>query len=166
MKDIILLVHDIRSAHNVGSLLRTAEGLGVSKVLLSGYTPYPSMPNDARLPHLSRKLTAQIDKTALGASEYISWEHIDEPYSLINELKASGYYIVGLEQTPDAINLSSFTAPDKCLLIIGREVEGVEQELLDVCDKTVYIPMAGKKESLNVVQATAIALYHLAYLSA
>jgi tRNA G18 (ribose-2'-O)-methylase SpoU len=161
MKDIILLVHDIRSAHNVGSLLRTAEGLGVSKVLISGYTPYPTSPNDTRLPHLSKKLTARIDKTALGASEYIPWEHVENPYSLIGELKSNGYRIVGLEQTPDAVNLSSFTAPDKCVLIIGREVEGMTQELLDVCDRVVYIPMAGKKESLNVVQASAIALYHM-----
>ena len=105
MKEIVLLVHDIRSCHNVGSLLRTAEGLGISKVYFSGYTPYPTSANDDRLPHIHHKLTKQISKTALGAETKQPWEHKESVTSLIKDLKRDGYRILALEQTESSISL-------------------------------------------------------------
>jgi tRNA G18 (ribose-2'-O)-methylase SpoU len=160
MRDIVVIAHDIRSIHNVGSLLRTAECLGVTKVYLTGYTPYPEVANDERLPHIRDKLTRQIDKTALGAAELLSWEHAERAEDVIAQLHASGYSVVALEQSPDSLTISSWTPPDKIAILLGREVEGVDESLCALCDALVEIPQFGKKESLNVVQAAAIALYH------
>lgn len=164
MRDIILLVHDIRSCHNVGSLLRTAEGLGVTKVYFSGYTPYPTQLNDTRLPHIHQKLTKQIHKTALGAEKTQEWEYHQNIHDLIRELKEEGYSVVALEQSASSKPLHTFTAPNKVALLCGREVEGLEQELLKQCDITIEIDMFGSKESFNIVQAAAMALYHLRFM--
>lgn len=163
MTDIILLVHDIRSCHNVGSLLRTAEGFGVTKVYLSGYTPYPSTEHDPRLPHIHQKLTKQIHKTALGAETLIPWEYHEDISALITQLKADGYTIAALEQAPHAIELPDFQTPQKIALLLGREVEGVDTALLQKTDVILEIPMQGVKESFNVVNAAAIALYQLRF---
>ena len=93
MSEIILLVHDIRSTHNVGSLLRTAECLGVRHVIFTGYTPYPKTPNDDRLPHIADKLTRQIQKTALGAEKLVAWSNEVNPTSVIKRLRGEGYAI-------------------------------------------------------------------------
>ena len=161
MKSTILIAHNLRSTHNVGSLLRTAEGLGLDKVFLTGYTPYPALPNDPRLPHLKNKIDGQIHKTALGAESMI--EIIVEPgiEAVLNELKAAGYSLVALEQQPDATKLKNYRRPHKVALIVGREVEGIEPSVLKKCDEVIEIPMRGKKESFNVVQAAAMALYTL-----
>lgn len=163
MKEIVMLVHDIRSCHNVGSLLRTAEGLGVAKVYFSGYTPYPSLPIDIRLPHIHQKLTKQIHKTALGAEASQAWEYVDSIESLLKRLQSDGYTVVALEQTAGSIRLSDYVAPDKVALLLGREVEGIDENLLKLVDKKLEIPMFGKKESFNVVQAAAMALYQLRF---
>ena len=160
MRDIILIAHNIRSCHNVGSLLRTAEGLGVSKVILSGYTPHPTHPNDRRLPHEALKLEKQIHKTALGAETMIRWDYHKAILPVISRLKKSGYLIAAIEQTEDSRDLSRYHPPEKIVLIVGREVEGIDPEVLAVCDQALEIPMFGKKESYNVVQAAAMALYH------
>ena len=163
MINVVLVAHNLRSTHNVGSLLRTAEGLGVNKVYLTGYTPYPISNDDARLPHESAKLTKQIQKTALGAEEYIDWLHKTDIIEVIEELRTNSYSIVGLEQLPGAVQLSEYTPTDKVALILGREVEGLESEVADLCDTIIEIPMRGKKESFNVVQAAAMALYSMMY---
>jgi len=160
MRKLILIAHNLRSAHNVGSLLRTAEGLGVEKVYLTGYTPYPSAPDDKRLPHIARKVDKQIAKTALGAEKSTKWQHCDEINELIDELNSQKFCIVGLEQSPDSIELPSYVPPDKIAIIVGREVEGIESEVLKMCDQIVEIPMSGQKESFNVSVAAAMALYH------
>jgi 23S rRNA (guanosine2251-2'-O)-methyltransferase len=160
MRDIILIAHNVRSTHNVGSLLRTAEGLGVSKVLLTGYTPYPLGPGDTRLPHLAAKLDAQIHKTALDAETLIAWEQHEDVLEVIRTLQASGHTIVAVEQTPAAIALPDYKPPAKLALLVGREVEGVEAEVLAACDTVIEVPMFGRKESFNVVQAAGMALYH------
>src|SRR4051812_16420299 len=98
MRSIIVIAHDIRSTHNVGALLRTCEGMGVEKLYLTGYTPYPAHPGDERLPHISRKLTKQIDKTALGASDSQPWQHHDDISGLILDLQDKGYSVAALEQ--------------------------------------------------------------------
>ena len=147
MRSIIVIAHDIRSTYNVGSLLRTAEGLGVEKVYLTGYTPYPQLINDIRLPHISQKLHASIHKTALGAEDQIKWEQSDDILSVIDQLHKDGYKIYALEQTESAIDISSFAAANKCALLLGSEVSGVSEDILKIVDNHLIIPMFGQKES-------------------
>jgi len=159
MPQIIVIVHNIRSTHNVGSIFRTCEGFGVDKIILSGYTPYPKLPDDPRLPHIAAKLTAQIHKTALGAEEMVLFEYQEEPD--LDALKADGYRIVGLEQDDRAIMLPDYETPDTVALLLGEEVHGLTPELRTACDDLIEIPMRGHKESFNVSVATGIALYEL-----
>lgn len=160
MRKIILIAHNMRSCHNVGSLLRTAEGLGVAKVYLTGYTPFPlGQSNDTRLPHISAKLAKQIHKTALDAENQVDWEHSDDVESIFARLRNDGFTIMAVEQTDTAIPLPEFKPPEKIAVVMGREVEGVEPEVLAACDGVLEIPMFGQKESFNVVQAAAMALY-------
>jgi len=163
MSSVVLIAHNLRSAHNVGSLLRTAEGLGVDTVWLTGYSPYPQRENDYRLPHLVRKMNTQIAKTALGAETMQPWQYQADIISLLAGLKKDGYLLVALEQATDAVALAEFPAPIRLALIVGREVDGIEPEVLALCDKIVEIPMAGQKESFNVVQAAAMALYQFRF---
>jgi 23S rRNA (guanosine2251-2'-O)-methyltransferase len=163
MNKIIVIAHNVRSAQNVGSLLRTAEGLAVNEVILSGYTPYPLSAGDIRMPHLAKKIHARIAKVSLGAEDLVTWQHIEDIKKYIDSLKKQNYSVVAVEQTRDSIDLSTFAPPDKLALIFGREVEGLEKEIIDQCDYTVEIPMLGKKESFNVVQAAAMVLYHCRY---
>jgi 23S rRNA (guanosine2251-2'-O)-methyltransferase len=160
MRSIVLIAHNLRSCHNVGSLLRTAEGLGVHKVWLTGYTPYPLAPGDTRLPHIATKLHKQISKTALGAEASQSWQQADDIFAVLAALKAEGFTIAAIEQSDTAILLPEFAPSEKIVLIMGREVEGMEPEVLAACDAVLEIPMFGKKESFNVVQAAAMGLYH------
>jgi 23S rRNA (guanosine2251-2'-O)-methyltransferase len=159
MPEIVLIAHNIRSTHNVGSIFRTAEGFGVKKIIMSGYTPYPTLTKDTRLPHISDKLTAQIHKTALGAETIVPFEYQELPE--LESLRKKGYRIVGLEQHERSIPLSEYQAPEKIALILGEEVQGIEPALLDHCQDIVEIPMKGEKESFNVSVATGIALYAL-----
>lgn len=163
MRKIVVIAHNIRSTHNIGSLLRTADGLGIECVYLTGYTPFPLSPSDKRLPHLAKKINGQIAKTALGAEKSMPWQHFDNIESLTRKLKAQNYQIVALEQTKKSITLPRFKPPNKIALIIGREVEGIEPDIIKLAGQCVEIPMLGSKESLNVVQATAIAMYHCRY---
>jgi 23S rRNA (guanosine2251-2'-O)-methyltransferase len=160
MRQLILIAHNLRSTHNVGSILRTAEGLGVTEVYLTGYTPYPETPNDERLPHLARKIQAQIQKTALGAEELVKWQHSEDVTGIIEGFRKQGFVIAAIEQATDSIKLPAYEPPEKLALIVGREVEGIEPEILETCDLILEIPMFGRKESFNVVQAAAMALYH------
>jgi 23S rRNA (guanosine2251-2'-O)-methyltransferase len=165
MRDIVLVANNLRSTHNVGSLLRTAEGLGVSKVILSGYTPYPTHVNDRRLPHEAEKIAKSINKTALGAENMVKWEHHVELLPVLDKLRKNGYTIAALEQTEDSRPLHKYHPPQQIVIIVGREVEGIEPEVLDACDLALEIPMFGKKESYNVVQAAAMALFHCRFSS-
>jgi tRNA G18 (ribose-2'-O)-methylase SpoU len=164
MRQTVLIVHDIRSTHNVGALLRTAECLGANHVYFTGYTPYPATTSDDRLPHIAAKLTKQIEKTSLGTETMIAWSHEPNVVELVAQLKADGFVLVGLEQHPTSMPLNDLRTSKNIALLIGREVEGIAPELLEQCDTIVEIPQFGKKKSLNVVQATAIALYHLSTL--
>ncbi len=163
--EIVLIAHDMRSCHNVGSLLRTADALGVAKVFLTGYTPYPLAPNDPRMPHIAAKIAKQIHKTALGAEESVDWEQRDDILPLLATLQAKGFTVVALEQAENSVALHAFTAPAKVALLLGREVEGIDPILLKKCDVTLEIPMLGQKESLNVVQAAAMALFQFRFAS-
>lgn len=159
MKELIIVAHNIRSTHNVGSIFRTAEGFGVSKVLLSGYTPYPKLKEDSRLPHIADKLHDQIHKTALGAEDMVKFSH-QENLDL-SSLRQEGFTLVALEKCDGSTNIRSYTPPEKVALIIGEEVHGIDRAILDECDEILEIPMQGKKESFNVSVATGIALYAL-----
>lgn len=164
-RSIVLIAHNLRSCHNVGSLLRTAEGLGISDTYLTGYTPYPISKNDTRLPHLAAKIDRQISKTALGAEKLVRWHQSTDVETIISNLKQDGYRVLALEQTAKSTPLPDFAPPQKLALLVGREVEGVEPEIIEMCDGALEIPMFGKKESFNVVQAAAMALYHVRFAS-
>jgi len=159
MPEIIIIAHNIRSTHNVGAIFRTCEGFGVKKIILSGYTPYPPIANDTRLPHIVTKLTEQIHKTALGAETMVSFEHQETPN--LSQLKASGYKVIGLEQDERSVQLPVYNPPEKIALLLGEEVEGITTDLRTLCDDLIEIPMKGRKESFNVSVATGIALYAL-----
>lgn len=176
MRDIIVIAHNIRSTHNVGAIFRTCEGFGVSKLILSGYTPYPdlsvqsSAPHcalieseirqaDPRLPHIREKITNQIHKSALGAESLVPFEHHDTLE--LGTLELAGYRIVALEQAPNSINLADYKPPEKIALLLGEEVHGISPELLAQVNDIIEIAMVGQKESFNVSVATGISLYAL-----
>ncbi len=146
-REIRLIAHNIRSLWNVGAFFRTCDALNVEHVYLTGYTGHPP-----------RK---EITKTAIGAELTIPWEHSRDPLPIIEQLKKDGWQIVALEITPDSVDIASFVPSEKVCLIAGHELTGVPEELLNLSDAVVKIPMLGKKESLNVAVATGIALHRL-----
>ena len=160
---LAILAHNIRSVHNVGSILRTADGLGVERVLLSGYSPYPAMPDDARPPHVRRKIAEALHKTALGAEQSVTVDYQEDPLHVIDEYKRLGYQAIALEQTPSAVPLHIYVPPERVLMVLGEEVHGIPPAILQACDGAVVIPMVGRKESFNVSVATGIALYGLIF---
>ena len=160
-RSIILIAHNIRSTHNVGAIFRSCEGFGVTKLYLTGYSPYPMQKNDDRLPHIIDKLTKQISKTALGAEKQLAFSHHENLSKLLASLSADGYEIAGLEQDENSTPLPEFKPPAKLALIIGEEVSGLTPEIRAQCQVLLEIPMFGRKESFNVSVATGIALYGL-----
>jgi tRNA G18 (ribose-2'-O)-methylase SpoU len=163
MRALYVIAHNIRSTHNIGALLRSAEGLGVKTVFLTGYSPYPLKKPDTRLPHIAQKLHSQISKTALGAETLQAWEYQEDVTTLIKKLSAQDITVIALEQTPTAIKLNDFQPTGAIALLIGEEVKGINQVLLKQVEQHVFIPMFGKKESFNVSVAAAMALYHLRF---
>lgn len=149
----IIILDNIRSAHNVGSAFRTADGAGVEKIYLLGTT---ASPRD----RFGREV-AEIKKTSLGASEMVPWEHIDneDTEKLLTRLKDEGFELVAVEQTPTSISLYDFTPAEKTCYIFGNEIDGVGQGILDKVDKAIEIPMKGQKESLNVSVTVGIVLF-------
>ncbi|MBR5389516.1 TrmH family RNA methyltransferase [Candidatus Saccharibacteria bacterium] len=171
--DLILVLDNIRSTHNVGSILRTADGLGVTKVVFSGYTP--RVDDIRELPHLREKLNKQIAKTALGAERYVDNYAVDDIKAELSRLKDAGYVVAGLENNldtnktilqmiPKNFSLIRSVLQSKIVLVLGEEVEGIEKSLYDMIDVFLEIPMAGRKESFNVSVATGIACYVLSNL--
>ena len=163
MSNLVLVLHNIRSTYNVGAILRTAEGLGVQKVICSGYTPWHKKPG--LLPHLSAKLKRQIAKSALGAEEMLEVEYTDNIIAKLHALKADDFQVIGLENNlnQETILLNSPNLQeklgDKIALVLGEEVSGIPEEIQKEVDLFLEIPMKGKKESFNVSVAAAIALY-------
>jgi len=152
-KDIRVLLHNIRSAHNVGSIFRTADAVGVSHVYLSGYTPCP-------LDRFGRPVK-EVAKTALGAEKVIPWEYYKTSIDLVGRLKREGFRVVGIEQDRRATDYKSYQAPEKLLVLVGNEVRGLSPALRRTCDVLLEIPMRGGKESLNVSVAFGIALFRI-----
>lgn len=166
-REIHLILHNIRSILNVGAILRTAEGLGVEKVIFSGYTPSP-LPVSKQLPHIAENITAKIHKTALGAEAYLDLAATDNILPTLEKYHAEGFQLVGLENNLDdprliQINSSNFNSKinQKVALILGEEVDGIATELREKLDVIVEIPMVGRKESFNVSVATGMILYEL-----
>lgn len=150
----VLILHDIRSIHNVGSIFRTADAAGVSELILTGYTPTP-------FDRFGRTRN-DLAKVALGAEKSVPWEHAPEAAPRIETLKRDGFRIFALEQDPHSIPLSKFPMPkekEKIALILGNEVDGIPSDLLALAEYILEIPMLGSKESLNVAVAAGIALY-------
>ncbi len=165
---ITLVAHDIRSTHNVGAFFRTCDGLGVERIVFSGYTPYPTLDDDTRLPHFSDKITRQIHKTALGAESTVAFERFETLDETLLALKNEGYILVALEQFPGSLSpeacaktLAKEFAGKPVALILGNELHGVDDAVLKQMDCIVEIPMHGVKESFNVSVAAAITLYEL-----
>ncbi len=164
--EMILVLDNIRSTYNVGAILRTAEGFGVSKVILSGYTPRVHDKN--LLPHLREKLDHEIHKTALGAEDMLDIYSCGDIKSELKNLHDKGWQILGLENNIKNVPLYNLgdkklkgILKDKIVLILGEEVEGIKNSLYDIIDLFIEIPMQGKKESFNVSVATGIAIYGL-----
>jgi 23S rRNA (guanosine2251-2'-O)-methyltransferase len=154
-KTSILILENIRSVENTASIFRTAEGFGVSKIILVGTTPAP-------LDRFGRK-RQDFTKVSLGSEDMVSWEHVgsENLQFTIYNLQKDGFKIIALEQTPDAKDLKTLPKPDKFAIIVGNEVNGVSRGALDISDAIVEIPMQGQKESLNVSVAAGVALFVL-----
>jgi len=153
MTKVALLLHNIRSVHNVGSIFRTADAVGVKKIILCGYTPGPL--DRFGLPR------ADLHKAALGAEESVSWEREEQTVVAIEKLKQQGYAVVALEQDARAIDYKAFRAPERCALVLGEERHGLSRDILEQCDVAIEIPMRGRKESLNVSVAAGVALFRV-----
>lgn len=151
----VLVLHNIRSAHNVGSMFRTADGAGVSRIILSGYTPGPIGPHG--------KEKQQFTKVSLGAEHSVPHTRTENLAEALKQLHADGYTIVAIELDQKSKNIFEYAPQpnEKLAIIVGNEVEGVEQEALEAADHTLHIPMHGIKESLNVSVACGVALYTL-----
>lgn len=163
MVQLTLILDNLRSAHNVGAILRTADATGVNKVLCSGTTPYPKLLSDTRDPVASGRNTKLIRKTALGAETTVNVEYFDNTLDAIAEMRAKSCTIIALEQAPDAVNLLGLEPPQCVALVVGNEVDGVTPDVLSACDIVAELPQRGDKESLNVASATAVALYQLLF---
>ncbi|GAB6281568.1 MAG: RNA methyltransferase [Ignavibacterium sp.] len=143
---ICVVLNNIRSNYNVGSIFRSSDGAMIEKLYLCGYTPSPPK--------------KEILKTALGSTESVKWEYVKNPLDIVKKLKKDGSKIISLEQTDESIpyykiNKNIFPA----CLIIGNEITGVSQELIDLCDLSIEIPQYGIKQSLNVAVAYGIAIF-------
>lgn len=150
MKYIIL--ENIRSAHNVGAIFRTADGAGVDKILLVGYTPTP-------IDRFGRP-QSEIAKTSLGACDVIPWEHCENSRGVIKQLQGEGFTVAAVELTDSSVSLKEFSVPGNVAYLMGNEVVGVEEETMEACDVVVSLPMLGVKESLNVATTAGIVMYH------
>jgi tRNA G18 (ribose-2'-O)-methylase SpoU len=147
---VVLVLDNIRSMHNVGSVFRTADAFLVERIYLCGYTPRP--------PH------RDIHKTALGATETVSWEYRETAVAAVSRLRETGYRIVAVEQAEGSVPLQTFRRrpAEKLALVFGNEVEGVHESVLALCDQCIEIPQFGMKHSLNVAVATGMVLWELA----
>jgi len=156
-KELVIIAYNIRSAYNTGALFRTVDGLGASKIYLSGHTPIPFGDKD-KYPNRGQKTLA---KTALGAEKTVLWEKNKNIFKLIDKLKKDKYQILGLEISPKSKDIKKMKFQFPCALLLGNEIKGIERKILEKCDKIIQIPMRGKKESLNVSTAAGIAIYEI-----
>lgn len=144
---VVIMLDNVRSMHNVGSIFRTADGFAVEKVVLCGITAQP--------PH------REIEKTALGATQSVAWEHIDDTLTAIEKYRKNGYQIIAIEQAENSIMLNTYQPKpnEKYVLIFGNEVNGVSDEAMQQIDKCIEIPQFGTKHSFNIVISAGIVLW-------
>jgi len=143
---VVTVLENIRSLYNVGSMFRTADAARIRYMYLCGYTPHPP-----------RK---EIEKTALGSTESVPWEHSTKPASVIRMLKNQGFTIAALEHTTKSISYYLYEYTYPLCIVVGNEVEGITNDILSLCDVALEIPMFGIKHSLNVAVAYGIVVYH------
>jgi len=154
---MVAILQDIRSLHNVGSIFRTADAAGVEKLYLCGITPAP----------LDRfgEVRPPVAKVSLGAEKTVPWEKCGSIEECIQKLKKSGYKIIAIEQHPNSVPYNSLFAapnsPQKIALVLGAEVKGLPEEILNLADVITEIPMRGKKESLNVGVAFGVIAFKI-----
>ena len=146
---VVVILENIRSAYNVGSVFRTADAFLIEFIFITGYTAKP--------PH------KEITKTALGAQDSVDWKYFETTKEAIEELKKNEYKIFAVEQVTDSISLENISrfALDKIAFIFGNEVSGVDQEIISLCDGSVEIPQFGMKHSLNISVAAGIVLWEV-----
>lgn len=149
---IVVILDNVRSLHNVGSVFRTSDAFRIEEIYLCGITATPD-----------NSLT-EIHKTALGAEDSVKWEYSPNTVDVVNKLKMKGYTIVSVEQVEQSVKLDEFRAePDKkYALILGNEVKGVQQQVVDISDISLEIPQYGTKHSLNVSVSAGIVLWEFA----
>jgi 23S rRNA (guanosine2251-2'-O)-methyltransferase len=155
---LIIILNNLRSAQNVGSIFRTADAVGAA-VWTVGITPHPPIKNDTRPPYVADRASHLLAKTALGAERTVPHHHFDELRAAIALARQGHYTISALEQAENSINLYSAPTIQRLAIICGPEVEGLSRDALALCDTILEIPMIGSKESLNVSVAAALALY-------
>lgn len=154
---MLVVLYNIRSSHNVGSIFRTADAAGIEKIYCCGITPRPfdrfARPNQ------------RLAKTALGAQDYILWEYARSTTKLLDQLKKQRYQIFAAEQAPNSVSLFDIKLKksqlNKIALVLGNEIKGLSRAILKRADKIVEIPMRGKKESLNVAVAFGIVVFQI-----
>lgn len=152
-KEIIIILDNIRSVHNVGSIFRTADTLGISKLILCGTTPTP-------IDRFGRN-RQDIAKVALGAEKNICWENEKETIKVIKKLKKVGYQIIAIEQAKNSVDYKKVKVQNKVVFVMGEEVKGLSPTILKLADIVAEIPMKGQKESLNVSVAFGVALFRI-----
>lgn len=144
---VVLLLDNIRSAYNVGSIFRTADAAGVQKLYLCGITP--------------KGHQIKVRKTALGAEEVVPWEHSWDGVSVVRKLKAQGYRVVGAETLPGAVDIFEWSVRFPACIVLGNEVSGIQPELQQECEEFIKIPMLGIKQSINVAVAAGVICYEV-----
>ncbi|MFH5832385.1 RNA methyltransferase [Halalkalibaculum sp. DA3122] len=147
MQHLKILLHNLRSMHNVGAAFRSADAFGISEILISGFTPAPPRP--------------EISKTAIGAEQFVDWKQFEDAEFLFNQLREAGFHLVGIEQTDNSIHLPDYQPPEqkKLCLVFGNEVTGIDETIMPHIDQFVDIPQYGNKHSLNVSVAVGVTLY-------
>ncbi|MGH2905279.1 MAG: TrmH family RNA methyltransferase [Solirubrobacterales bacterium] len=158
-----IILDNIRSTYNVGAIMRTLDAVGGSEIVCCGITPYPQIAGDKRSPVVQNANTRAIAKTALGAEEQLKIVYSETALDAVTAAREGGAVAVALEQSPAAVNVFDFECPldAELALVLGSEIEGVDPEVMRICDAIVEIPQFGSKESLNVSVAAGIALYAL-----
>ena len=149
----IVILHNIRSVHNVGSIFRTCDAADINEIILCGYTPQP-------IDRFGRP-RSDLGKVALGAEKSVAWKYVEDIKSLISELQKDGFKVVAIEQAENSVDYKKVEVGEKIVFVLGNEPDGILKDVLNMCDIIAEIPMKGEKESLNVSVSAGIALFRI-----
>ena len=152
-KEAVVVLPDIRSSYNIGSIFRTSDAVGVNRVILSGYSPCPT--------DKFNRPQKEIAKTALGAELHIPWTYVKSTKVVLSKLKEEGFQIIAIEQSENSKDYRKVKLKKKVAFVFGNEVNGLSKDILSLCDVVAEISMNGMKESLNVSVSAGIALFHM-----